>query len=100
MSEPLSTDPRPVEALIVVDMQRGFLAGDAAVAEAGRLTRNVSDLLRRAREAQALVIHLKNDGSAGAIDEPGRPGDELEVAPSSATVSFVAPPARSTRRQQ
>lgn len=80
MSGALGTDPGPVEALIVVDMQRGFLAGDAAVEGAGRLTRNVSGLLRRAREARALVIHLQNDGPAGTVDEPGRPGWQLCLA--------------------
>ncbi|MCO5994861.1 isochorismatase family protein [Actinoallomurus rhizosphaericola] len=77
MSEPASAGPAPVEALVVIDMQKGFLAGDAAVAGADRLIANVSDLLLRARQAQALVIHLQNDGSAGAVDEPGRPGWEL-----------------------
>ncbi|MEV5705520.1 isochorismatase family protein [Actinoallomurus sp. NPDC052274] len=77
MSEPVRVGPAPVEALIVIDMQKGFLTGDAAVAGADGLVYNVSDLLFRARQAQALVIHLQNDGPVGAVDEPGSPGWEL-----------------------
>jgi nicotinamidase-related amidase len=38
---------------------------------------NLNDLLERARQADALVVHLQNDGPPGAVDEPGRPGWEL-----------------------
>ncbi|MEV6768072.1 isochorismatase family protein [Nocardia sp. NPDC051030] len=67
-------------ALVVVDMQQGFLEGAAAVPEADRLVAAVSGLLREAREAGALVIHLQNDGPVGEADEPGQPGWELPLA--------------------
>ncbi|HEX5118084.1 MAG TPA: isochorismatase family protein [Pseudonocardiaceae bacterium] len=76
----------PVEALIVVDMQQGSLTGDEAVADADRLTSTITDLLRRARQADALVVHLQNDGAEGAVDEPGRPGWHLSLAAADETV--------------
>jgi nicotinamidase-related amidase len=37
----------------------------------------VSELLERARQAGAVVVHLQNDGAPGADDEPNTPGWEL-----------------------
>ena len=68
---------RTVQALIVVDMQTAFVSGDEAVPEAGGLLITVTDLIRRAREAGALVIQLQNDGLPGTADEPYTPGWEL-----------------------
>lgn len=73
----MSTVLAPAEALIIVDMQRGFLEGPKAIPDAGPLVNQVSRLLGRAREAGALVVHLQNDGAPGAEDEPGTPGWEL-----------------------
>ncbi|TDC07338.1 isochorismatase family protein [Streptomyces sp. 8K308] len=67
-----------VQALIVVDMQRGFLAGGAEpVTDAAGLTDRVGALVERARRAGAPVIHLQNDGAPGTVDEPFTPGWEL-----------------------
>ncbi|TDC75819.1 isochorismatase family protein [Streptomyces hainanensis] len=67
-----------VDAVIVVDMQQGVLAGGAEpVAAAATLTDRVVALLGRARLAGAPVIHLQNDGAPGATDEPFTPGWEL-----------------------
>ena len=38
-------------------------------------------LLERAREDDALVVHVNNEGTAGDPDEPGTPGWELVFAP-------------------
>jgi nicotinamidase-related amidase len=67
----------PVEALIVVDVQTAFVSGAGAVPDAARLLDRVSDLLDRARQSGALVVHLQNDGAPGADDEPNTPGWEL-----------------------
>ncbi|RKN10039.1 isochorismatase family protein [Streptomyces radicis] len=67
----------PVQALIVVDVQRGLVAGPEAVPDAGGLVRRISAAAARARRAGALVVHLQNDGPPGAVDEPGGPGWEL-----------------------
>ncbi|MGW0118740.1 isochorismatase family protein [Streptomyces sp. NPDC003327] len=79
----MTKDVRPVDALIVVDVQSAFVTGDGAVPGAARLVERTSDLLARARAAGALVVHLQNDGPPGAEDEPHTPGWELHhrVAP-------------------
>ncbi|MEV7271678.1 isochorismatase family protein [Streptomyces bacillaris] len=69
--------PAPVQALIVVDLQSAFVAGDHPVPDAPRLLDRVGHLVRRARAAGALVVHLQNDGPAGEADEPHTPGWEL-----------------------
>jgi nicotinamidase-related amidase len=68
---------RGVQALIVVDLQSAFVSGPDAVPAAGGLLVTVNGLLTRARECDALVVHLQNDGVVGAVDEPGSPGWEL-----------------------
>ncbi|MEV6079426.1 isochorismatase family protein [Streptomyces sp. NPDC052069] len=69
----------PVEALVVVDVQSAFVSGDGAVPEAARLIARATDLVSRARRGGALVVHLQNDGPAGAADEPHTPGWELHL---------------------
>ena len=77
----MTTDPTFAEALIIVDVQRGFLEGPKAIPEAGRLVDRLSRLLGSARHAGALVVHLQNDGAPGAVDEPAAPGWELSLTP-------------------
>ncbi|MEW1631557.1 isochorismatase family protein [Streptomyces sp. NPDC089173] len=69
----------PVHALLVVDLQTAFVAGDTPVPDAHRLLDRVDGLVRRARAAGALVVHLQNDGPAGEPDEPHTPGWELHL---------------------
>ncbi|GGW24386.1 isochorismatase family protein [Streptomyces xantholiticus] len=73
----MNNDLLPVEALIVVDIQSAFVTGDGAVPDAVRLVDRTTDLIARARRSGALVVHLQNDGPAGAEDEPHTPGWEL-----------------------
>jgi nicotinamidase-related amidase len=70
----------PVQALLVVDMQRGLLAGPQAVVGAAALTERVEELIARAAGAGALVVQLQNDGAPGQIDAAGEPGWELALA--------------------
>ena len=70
----------PVQALVIVDMQRGLLAGPSAIPGADRLVARIEGLVRRAEEAGVLVVQLQNEGPPGALDEPGRPGWELRLA--------------------
>jgi streptothricin hydrolase len=70
----------PVQALVVVDMQCGLLAGPQAVVGAAALTERVEALIGRATAAGALVVQLQNDGSPGQVDEPGEPGWKLALA--------------------
>uniref|UniRef100_A0AAU2VF83 Isochorismatase family protein n=1 Tax=Streptomyces sp. NBC_00003 TaxID=2903608 RepID=A0AAU2VF83_9ACTN len=67
----------PVEALLVVDVQSAFVNGPGAVPDAVRLLDRTAELIARARENGALVVHLQNDGRPGAEDEPHTPGWEL-----------------------
>ena len=70
----------PVQALVVVDMQRGLLAGPHAVVGAAALTARVEELIGRATAAGVLVLQLQHDGAAGQVDEPGRAGWEPALA--------------------
>ncbi len=69
----------PVDALLLVDLQSAFVAGDEAVPDAARVLDRSRDLLARARAAGALVVHLQNDGEPGTVDEPHTPGWELHL---------------------
>ncbi|MFI7341462.1 isochorismatase family protein [Streptomyces sp. NPDC050085] len=62
-------------------MQRAFVSGAQAVPDRERVVERTAHLSARAREAGALVVHLQNDGPAGALDEPGTPGWELYLPP-------------------
>jgi nicotinamidase-related amidase len=70
-----------VQALVLVDVQAAFVAGQQAVPDAESLIGSVTGLLARARSASSLVVHLQNDGEVGAVDEPGLPGWELHLQP-------------------
>ncbi|MEW2434015.1 isochorismatase family protein [Streptomyces caniferus] len=70
---------RPVEALLLVDLQSAFVAGGEAVPDAARVLDRSRDLLARARAAGALVVHLQNDGAPGTVDEPHAPGWRLHL---------------------
>jgi streptothricin hydrolase len=71
---------RSVQALIVVDVQRGFLSGPRAVPAAPAVLHSIGVLLAAARTAGVLVVHLQNDGPPGEPDEPHTPGWELALA--------------------
>jgi streptothricin hydrolase len=68
-------------ALVVVDMQCAFLTGSEAVPGADDLRTVVHHLVRRARDAGSLVVHVQNDGASGAADEAETPGWALVVKP-------------------
>ncbi|UZJ34243.1 isochorismatase family protein [Streptomyces endophytica] len=70
---------RPVDALILVDIQSAFVVGEDAVPDAARVLDRSRDLLARARAAGALVVHLQNDGEPGTVDAPHTPGWELHL---------------------
>ncbi|PJN39461.1 streptothricin hydrolase [Streptomyces sp. CB02959] len=70
---------RPVQALLVVDVQSAFVSGAEAVPDAARVLDRTRGLLARARAAGALVVHLQNDGEPGTVDAPRTPGWELHL---------------------
>lgn len=67
----------PLQALLVVDVQSTSVTGDRAVPRAALLLDRTAGLIARARRSGALVVHVQNDGPAGAGDEPHTPGWEL-----------------------
>ncbi|MGV1761486.1 isochorismatase family protein [Rhizobium sp. A22-96] len=74
---------KPVDALLVVDVQNAFVEGPGAVPGHATLTSMVELLLEKARSAWAPVIFLQNDGPAGAPDEPLQAGWKLHFPPRS-----------------
>ncbi|WP_245410715.1 isochorismatase family protein [Rhizobium sp. JAB6] len=74
------------DALLVVDIQNAFVQGPSAVPGHVMLRSAVKVLLDKARSAWAPVIFLQNDGPAGALDEPLRPGWKLHFPPLSGEV--------------
>lgn len=67
----------PVQALLIIDIQKAFVTGDHAAPASAQLLAGLDGLLARARQADALVVQLQNDGAPGAVDEPGQAGWEL-----------------------
>ena len=70
----------PVHALVIVDAQKAFMSGDGAVPASEEVVRSLGELLRRARERGAVVVHLQNDRPLGTVDEPHQPGWDLYFA--------------------
>lgn len=54
-----------------------MLEGAAPVPDARQVIEALTGLLTRARAADAVIVHVQNDGGAGEPDEPGTPGWEL-----------------------
>ncbi|MFC9243553.1 isochorismatase family protein [Streptomyces sp. NPDC057136] len=79
----------PLQALLVVDVQSTSVTGAGAVPGAALLLDRTTDLIARARAGGALVVHIQNDGSAGAGDEPHTPGWELHLPVEAGTGEFV-----------
>ena len=73
----MSSSPLAAEVLIVVDLQTAFVSGPDAIPAAAAVVPTIARLLSQARAADALIVHLQNDGPAGAPDEPGTPGWQL-----------------------
>lgn len=78
-NEPVT--PVAVDALLLVDVQVGFVSGPRAVPAANELLPTIAALLNRARQAGALVVQLQNDGPAGGPDEPETATWQLQFPP-------------------
>lgn len=76
----IATATAAAHALVVVDVQRGWLAGPHAVDGAERLLARLADGLSAARAAGALVIHVQDVGDGDSSVAPGSPGRELVLA--------------------
>lgn len=69
----------PAEAVIVVDVQAAFFAGDQMVEDGPALLQRLHVLVERARTAGVPVVLVRNDGAVGEPDEVGTPGWELAL---------------------
>ncbi|MEW2122730.1 isochorismatase family protein [Streptomyces sp. NPDC058369] len=85
----MTDTPLPVQALIVVDVQKDGVTGPGAVPAAEVLLDRTTGLLARARGAGAVVVHLQNDGDPGAGDEPYTPGWALHLPVEEGPTEFV-----------
>src|SRR5262245_46875601 len=72
-SVPSMTTP----VLLLIDVQRNMLEPPTPAPSAGPVGAAIEDVLGRARNAGASVIHVRNNGSADDPDAPGTPGWEL-----------------------
>lgn len=77
-----STAPR-AQALLVVDVQRGWVSGRHAVDDAESLLARLREGLSAARASGALVIHVQDIGDGDSSVPPGSSGRDLvlEVCP-------------------
>jgi nicotinamidase-related amidase len=64
-------------ALMLIDVQRNMLEPPAPVPSAASIRAALEDLLLKARQAGAFVVHVQNDGPPGEPDEPGTDGWQL-----------------------
>jgi streptothricin hydrolase len=64
-------------ALMLIDVQRNMLEPPAPIPSAASTRVALEDLLRRARQAGAVVVHVQNDGPPGEPDEPDTDGWQL-----------------------
>jgi nicotinamidase-related amidase len=82
-------DEESAHALLIIDLQDGFVSGPHAVPHSRELVQTISGLLRRARAAGALVLHIQNDGRVGEVDEPGTDGWALHLSTEPSPVEVV-----------
>lgn len=68
------------QALLVVDVQVGWVEGPAAVSDAVRLMKVLEDQIAAAREAGALVVFLQDVGDLDSTVPQGGPGRALAFA--------------------
>ena len=62
---------------MLIDVQRNMLEPPAPVPSAASIRAALEDLLLKARQAGAFVVHVQNDGPPGEPDEPGTDGWQL-----------------------
>jgi nicotinamidase-related amidase len=71
--------PVAAEALVLVDMQQGWLAGELAVDGAEQLVATLTGAAGTARAAGALVVHVQDVGDEDPAVPAGSPGRELAL---------------------
>ena len=64
-------------ALLLLDVQRNMLEPPEPVPGAREIGAVIADVLNRARSADAIVVHVRNNGDADDPDAPGCAGWQL-----------------------
>lgn len=67
--------------LVLIDVQRNMLRPPEPVPDSAAVGAAIEELLLRARDAGATVVHVRNNGDAEDPDAPGSPGWELVYEP-------------------
>ncbi|MQA97106.1 MAG: isochorismatase family protein [Streptosporangiales bacterium] len=70
-------DMAMASVLLMVDVQRNMLEAPTPVPEAETVSATIRQILERARESEAVIVHIRNNGGEGDPDAPGTPGWEL-----------------------
>lgn len=83
--EMAGANPQPASlssaALVVIDAQREYLDGQLPLDNVETAIRRLAELLKRAREAGAPIIHIAHKGRPGGLfDRSGQGGDFVEPA--------------------
>jgi nicotinamidase-related amidase len=89
--------------LLLVDVQRNMLHDPEPVPDAETVGPVIENLLTRAREAGAVVVHIRNNGDEHDPDVPGSAGWELvhdvhDVRGAHATYDGSTPATQTSRR--
>jgi nicotinamidase-related amidase len=69
--------------LVLIDVQRNMLQPPEPVPASAEVGAAIDELLLRARDAGATVVHVRNNGGTDDPDAPGTPGWELVHEPRS-----------------
>lgn len=64
-------------ALLIIDVQQGLFSTNPPPFEAAQVITRINDLIARARQVEATVIHVQQDGTAEDDLEPFTPSWEL-----------------------
>ena len=87
--------PLSQSAIVVIDAQREYVDGKLPLAGVAGALDEIGRLLKRARAAQAPVIHIQHQGRPGGAFGPDTPGIELAApaapAPGEAVVHKALP---------
>ncbi len=67
-------------ALLVIDAQVNMFDEASSVFDGPALLERMRGLMAQARTAHLPIVHIQNNGPAGAPDEPGTPGWEIQPA--------------------
>ncbi len=67
-------------ALLVIDAQVNMFDPQFPIHAAGQILARLQEIIRRARQAGATLIYLRNNGDPGDVDAPGEAGWKIHPA--------------------